>query len=285
MNGESPAASQPSSLDDLIALAVKAGRAIIEVRDAGFDAAKKADGSPVTLADQRAEAIILEGLARLAPDVPVLAEEEVAAGRAPALGARFFCVDPLDGTRDFVEGGTGEFTVNIALVVERTPVMGVIFAPATGALYAGEPARALKGAWSARTGERMQPLSPIRVAERSDKWRVTASRRSTGARTRAFIAALGDSELSPSSSSVKFGRIAEGAADLYPRFGEVSEWDAAAGHAILAAAGGGLMRLDGEPLRYGRAERRFLIDGFVAFGGASAEAEARRVLKTLASAA
>ncbi|MBL8549639.1 MAG: 3'(2'),5'-bisphosphate nucleotidase CysQ [Hyphomonadaceae bacterium] len=266
-------------LHDLVTLAVAAGREIMTIRDAGFSAVKKADGSPVTVADQRAEAVILEGLARLAPGVPVIAEEEAAAGRVPALDDVFFCVDPLDGTRDFIEGDSGEFTVNIALVRARTPIVGVIYAPATGALYAGEPGRALKGAWDARTGERVAPLAPISVAPAGDVWRVTASRRSTGKRIQSFIEALkGESEVLRSSSSIKFGMLAEGVADLYPRFGDVSEWDAAAGHAILAAAGGDLMRLDASPVRYGRADRGFIIDGFVAFGSPAAAAEALRIL-------
>jgi 3'(2'),5'-bisphosphate nucleotidase len=273
--------SFPPSLESLVALAIAAGREIMDVYESGREASQKKDGSPVTVADRRAEAVILEGLARLAPGAPVLAEEEWAAGRTPqGLGERFFCVDPLDGTRDFVEGG-GEFTVNIAAVDGGTPRMGVVFAPATGELYAGEPNRAFRSAWDARSGRNIEAARAIHVGRRTGCWRVTASRRSARGRTESFVDALGGATETPSSSSVKFCRIAEGAADLYPRFGDVYEWDAAAGHAILSAAGGGLMRLDGTPVTYGRAARDFLIDGFVAFGDAAAEAEARRILKLM----
>ena len=269
--------SFPPSLDSLIALAVAAGREIMAIYDSGPEAVEKPDGSPVTQADRQAEGVILKGLAELAPGLPVLAEEEWAAGRTPALGARFFSVDPLDGTRDFIAGGK-EFTVNIAAIEGGAPISGVVFAPALGALYAGEPGRAMKGAWDARSASNVEPLQPIRVGSQTGQWRVTASRRSGLSRTEAFIGSLGNVVDKPSSSSVKFCWIAEGAIDLYPRFGDVREWDAAAGHAVLSAAGGGLMRLDGAPVTYGRSEQGFLIDGFVAFGDAASEAEARRVL-------
>jgi 3'-phosphoadenosine 5'-phosphosulfate (PAPS) 3'-phosphatase len=170
--------------------------------------------------------------------------------------------------------------VNIAAIEGGTPRMGVVFAPATGELFAGEPDQAFRSAWDAHSGRNIEAPRTIRVGRRNG-WRVTASRRSARGRTESFVDALGGATETPSSSSVKFCRIAEGAADLYPRFGDVYEWDAAAGHAILGAAGGGLMRLDGTPVIYGRADRDFLIDGFVAFGDAASEAEARRILKLM----
>jgi 3'(2'),5'-bisphosphate nucleotidase len=270
--------SFPPPLESLISLAVAAGREVMAVYDSGAEAVAKADGSPVTQADQRAEAVILKGLAELAPGVPVVAEEEWAAGRTPSsVGARFFCVDPLDGTRDFI-ARRAEFTVNIAAIEHGIPTKGVVFAPASGVLYAGEPGRAMKAVWDARSTRNIETAKPIGVTSRSGPWRVTASRRSGLQRTEAFLEALGDAIEKPSSSSVKFCWIAEGDVDLYPRFGNVHEWDAAAGHAVLSAAGGGLMRLDGAPVTYGRSDRNFLIDGFVAFGDAAAEAEARRIL-------
>ena len=129
------------SLDDLIALTLNAGREIMRVRDAGIDAQTKGDGSIVTLADQRAEAVIEAGLKQLAPNTPMIGEEAVAEGRIPECGATFFCVDPLDGTKGFAKGGD-EFTVNIALIEQGEPIVGVVYAPATGELYAGEPGRA-----------------------------------------------------------------------------------------------------------------------------------------------
>ncbi|MBI1188206.1 MAG: 3'(2'),5'-bisphosphate nucleotidase CysQ [Alphaproteobacteria bacterium] len=274
------------SLEALIAIARDAGREIMAVRDAGVAARRKADGSPVTDADQRAEALILEGLARLAPGAPVLAEEAYAAGRRPDLGAAldFFCVDALDGTKDFLaEGDGGSFTVNIAWIEAGEPTVGVVFAPARGDLYAGSVGHgARRGAFDARTGAERAPLAPIRVAARAaPPWRIAASRRHGDAKTSAFIEALGETEDVRVSSSIKFCLVAAGEIDLYPRFGEISEWDAAAGHAVLRAAGGAMNRLTGEPVSYGRANRRFLIDGFVAAGGAPAESEARRILATM----
>ncbi len=270
--------SADPSIDDLISLALGAGREIMNVRDAGFDTEKKLDGSPVTIADQRAEKIIEEGLARLAPDVPMIGEEAFASGRIPEIGARFFCVDPLDGTRGFVKGGD-EFTVNIALIADGAPLKGVVFAPATGELYAGEPGRALSGRYNAHTGAELAALVQIRAqANAPATWRVVASDLSgRNQQTRDFTAKLGAVAMH-ASSSIKFCRLAEGAADLYPRFGDVREWDAAAGHAILSAAGGGVMGLDGAPLRYGAREDRFLIRGFVAFASAAAASAARAAL-------
>lgn len=267
------------SLDDLISLALAAGREIMAVRDAGFDAQKKLDGSAVTIADQRAEALIEQGLAQLSPGVPMIGEEAVAAGRIPDPGKRFFCVDPLDGTRGFVKGGD-EFTVNIAFVENGAPIVGVVFAPATGEFYAGEPGRALFGRFDARTGSSIHALAPIHAQTAPPpRWRIVASDHSgRNERTTAFIAAL-HGEAAHASSSIKFCRIAEGAADLYPRFGEVCEWDAAAGHAVLSAAGGGIMKLDGAPLVYGARDDKFLIRGFIAYASVEAANAARDVLK------
>lgn len=257
-------------LDDLIALALAAGREIMAVRAAGFDAEKKGDGSLVTIADRRAEAIIEAGLAALAPGVPMLGEEAASAGRIPECGARFFCVDPLDGTRGFAKGGD-EFTVNIALVEDGVPTHGVVLAPATGALFAGKPGLALGG----RDGA----LRPIRVRETPSRWRIVASDFSgRDERTARFVKAL-DGEVAHASSSIKFCRIAEGGADLYPRFGDVCEWDAAAGHAVLRAAGGDIMGLAGAPLKYGNAADNFLIRGFVAYSDDAAKAAARSALR------
>ena len=266
------------NLDDLIALALAAGREIMSVRAAGIDAKTKADGSLVTIADQRAEAIIEAGLAQLAPGVPMLGEEAVAAGRIPDCGVRFYCVDPLDGTRGFAKGGD-EFTVNIALVENTTPIVGVVYAPATGDLYAGEPGKALAGKCHPQTSQLLTPMTPIRVqVALPAQPRIVASDFSgRNERTGDFIKALGG-VITHASSSIKFCRVAEGAADLYPRFGDVSEWDAAAGHAILKAAGGEIMLLDGAPLRYGGKQGDFLIHGFVAYSSEAAKTAALRAL-------
>jgi 3'(2'), 5'-bisphosphate nucleotidase len=266
------------TLDDLIALALAAGREIMAVRAAGIDAQTKADGSLVTIADQRAEAIIEARLKDLAPDIPMLGEEAVATGRIADCSGSFFCVDPLDGTRGFAKGGD-EFTVNIALVENGTPTMGVIYAPATGELYAGEPGKSLAGKCHPQTAQLLEPVRPISTrAKLPQQPRVVASDFSgRNERTGAFIDALGG-VITHASSSIKFCRIAEGAADLYPRFGDVSEWDAAAGHAILKAAGGDIMHLDGAPLRYGGKNGDFLIHGFVAYSSAAAKQAALNAL-------
>ncbi len=269
------------SLDALIQLALDAGREVMAVKDAGFEAIDKADGSPVTIADQRAEAVIEAGLAKLSPGLAMLGEEATSEGRIPHLGAQFFCVDPIDGTRDFVEGATGEFTVNIALIEDRAPTMGVVLAPATGALYAGEPGRAVKAMADARKASLASDLKPISV-RRDGPWRVIASRRSgANSATDKFQEALGVHVRLQSSSSIKFCRLAEGDADLYPRFGQVSEWDAAAGHAVLIAAGGGIMTVKGAPLLYGNVATKFLVDGFVAYADDEAKAAALKALEKI----
>jgi len=283
-----PQSSRPP-LDALIVLALAAGREIMAVRDSGAEAMEKADGSPVTEADQRAEALILAGLAKMAPGALVLAEEAYAAGARPDLdgASNFFCVDALDGTKDFIAPGEGAFTVNIGWIEAGVPEMGVVFAPARGDLFAGEcrpkgKGQALRGAYDARTGKEKAPLAAIKIAGRTAApWRIAASRRHGDAKTAAFIEALGETEEVRVSSSIKFCLLAAGEIDLYPRFGNISEWDASAGHAILRAAGGAMHRLTGEPVTYGRAARNFLIDGFIASGGESAEREANRALSAL----
>lgn len=266
-------------LQDLIDLALAAGREIMAVRAAGFDTQLKLDGSIVTIADQRAEAIIEHGLRRIAPEIPMIGEEAVTLGRVPQCGQLFWCVDPLDGTRGFAKGGD-EFTVNIALVRAGIPTHGVVYAPATGDLYAGEPGAAFSAQCDIATATLKTPLAAIH-AERTapQQWRIVASENSgRDARTGAFIAALSGAA-AHASSSIKFCRLAEGAADFYPRFGDVSEWDAAAGHAILRAAGGDVMRLDGAPLRYGDRDGKFLIKGFVAYSSEEAKAAALKAMQ------
>jgi len=258
-------------LSDLIDLALAAGREIMIVRAAGFDEKTKLDGSIVTIADQRAEAIIEQGLARIAPDVPMIGEEAVADGRIPQCGELFWCVDPLDGTRGFAKGGD-EFTVNIALVQNGTPTHGVVYAPATGELYAGEPGAAFAARCEVATATLQTPLAAISAQrEKPTQWRIVASETSgRDARTGDFVRTL-DGAVKHASSSIKFCLVAAGEADLYPRFGEVCEWDAAAGHAILRAAGGDIMRLDGAPLKYGDRDGGFLVRGFVAYANEDAK--------------
>jgi 3'(2'), 5'-bisphosphate nucleotidase len=264
-------------LDDLIQLALAAGREIMNIRAGGVSATQKLDGSIVTLADHRAEAIIEAGLAKLSPGAPMIGEEAVAQGRIPECGDFFFCVDPLDGTRGFAKGGD-EFTVNIGLIENGAPSMGVVFAPASGELYAGEPGCALRARYDRATEAILEAPAAIHTAQPSKPWRIVASDFSgRNERTGAFVKAL-NGATTHASSSIKFCRVAEGAADLYPRFGEVSEWDVAAAHAVLVAAGGDIMSLEGKPLRYGSRQNQFVIPGFIAFASSAAASAARSVL-------
>jgi 3'(2'), 5'-bisphosphate nucleotidase len=228
-------------LDLMLAAARAASSEIMAVYLSEFDADTKADGSPVTLADQRAEATILEHLAPAG--IPVLAEESAAAGVVPVLGQRFFCVDPLDGTKEFLKRN-GEFTVNIALVEDGRPVMGVVIAPATGATFIGGP----DGAFEINDRGEMLPL---RTAM-DGPMKVVASRSHGHSALAAFCATFEVEKDVSVGSSLKFCLVARGEAQLYPRFTPTSDWDTAAGQAVLEAAGGAVLALDGSPLRYGK---------------------------------
>ena len=256
-------------LDEIIAAALAAGEAILDIyRQDDFAAKVKADGSPVTEADARAEAIILDVLAKAAPGVPVVAEEAVAAGHIPICGRRFFLVDALDGTKEFLNRN-GDFTVNIALVEEGAPVLGVVYTPVHGDLFVGE---AGKGARRARYAEgRIGDWSAIQVRQRpSAGLGVVASRSHLSQETRDFIDRFEVADLVSAGSSLKFCRVAAGEADLYPRLSRTMEWDTAAGDAVLRAAGGRVVTLDGKPLAYGKQEQTedsaFANPWFVACG-------------------
>jgi 3'(2'), 5'-bisphosphate nucleotidase len=268
-------ASLPDLLDLLIDTAIAAAEPIMDVYSRPIVATHKADGSPVTEADERAEAVILERLAPTA--IPVLAEESVAAGRIPALDGRFFVVDPLDGTKEFLKRN-GEFTVNIALVEAGRPVLGVVYAPATGALYAGAAAGAFAGkVTDGRLGERRRIAVSL-----ADPFRIVASRSHGHAALSSLCQKFAVAEDVSVGSSLKFCLVADGTARLYPRFTPTCEWDTAAGQAVLEAAGGTVLTLDGTPMRYGHADRGFLNPFFVAAASRelaqSAAAEMRRLL-------
>lgn len=228
------------------ALARAAGELILEVYGTAFAVQDKADSSPVTLADERAEALITPALQRLRPAWPVVAEEAAARGLAPAPADCFWLVDPLDGTREFV-ARNGEFTVNIALVRQGQPVLGVVYLPVPDRLYAGVVGQ---GAWLQADGRRR----PIAARLQPAAGAVVACSRSHGdvAALQAWLQGQPVAAWVPAGSSLKFGLIAAGEADLYPRLGRTMEWDTAAGHAVLAAAGGSVCDLDGRPLRYGK---------------------------------
>ncbi len=248
----------------LVEAACEAGAAIQRHFDADGGHELKADRSPVTDADREAEAILLAALARLDPATPVVAEEEASAGRIPEVGARFWLVDPLDGTREFVRRGT-DFTVNLGLVEDGVPTLGVVYASARGELYVGDASTG--EAWFERRpvgASRGADRRPLRVREPGAMLDVVASRSHGDPRTDAYLASFAVGRRVSVGSSLKFALVAAGEADLYPRTGPTMEWDTAAGHAVLLAAGGRVLGEDGAPLRYGKPH--FRNGGFVACG-------------------
>ena len=236
------------------------------VREAGIRT--KADGSPVTAADEAAEAVIRDGLARLAPDVPIVSEEH-AAREKPDIptgpGASYFLVDPLDGTREFI-AGRDEYTINIAVIGAGVPLLGIITAPALGLTWRGIVGRGAEriapaGAASRATEIHTRPRPARDVV-------IVVSRSHLEARTRGYVDAFPQATLVQCGSAVKFCRVAEGTADLYPRLAPTRDWDVAAGHAIVKAAGGDVTAPDGSPLRYGTND--LLIPAFIAAGAFTA---------------
>lgn len=229
----------------------------------------KADESPVTAADRESDALIVSELKELAPAIPVISEEWAASHNTEP-GADFFLVDPLDGTREFLSG-RGEFTINIALIHEGSPVFGVVYAPALSDIYVtlgpDKAARACLDPKAPFPGFDKIDWQPMHVrAPAGDHCVAVVSRSHLDDRTKAFLDEHDITDSVPGGSSIKFCLVAEGKADVYPRFGRTMEWDTAAGHAILTAAGGAVLDEDGAPLRYGKAKRGLDNPGFVAWG-------------------
>ncbi|MCY3812786.1 MAG: 3'(2'),5'-bisphosphate nucleotidase CysQ [Gammaproteobacteria bacterium] len=249
--------------DALIHLAAAAGREILDVYETPFDVTTKDDASPLTEADLRAHRVIVDGLHELTPDVPVISEEaEPPPFQERRHWERYWLVDPLDGTKEFV-GRNGEFTVNIALIEAGEPVVGVVGVPVRGHIYVGDcrANSAFRLSEGGRDPLRTRTMKPGLVT-------VVASRRHGGGRLAGYLDTLAKSfEIArrPVGSSLKFCLLAEGEADLYPRLGPTSEWDIAAAHAVLQAAGGTVMLTDGAPMRY-NAKESFLNPDFVAVG-------------------
>jgi 3'(2'), 5'-bisphosphate nucleotidase len=236
----------PTFAESVARIAQAAAAVILEIYATDFAVRGKTDASPVTEADERAEAVIVEALRALAPEVPIVAEEAVAGGVTPQVGDWFWLVDPLDGTKEFISRN-GEFTVNIALIHRGVPVLGVVQAPALGRLYVGVVGQ---GAWlddgSGRRAIRCRPVPPEGLT-------VVASRsHGDAAALDTFLAGRKVAALANAGSSLKLCLVAAGEADLYPRLGRTMEWDIAAGHAVLSAAGGSVTTLDGGPLGYGK---------------------------------
>ena len=245
-------------------IARRAGAAILEVYATGDRSAEsKSDASPLTAADLRSHRLIVAALGELTPDIPVLSEEGAATAYPErAAWRRYWLVDPLDGTREFLSRN-GQFTVNIALVEAHAPVLGVVQVPVSDTTYQGVPG---VGAW--RQAGAAAP-EPIRVRPRAaDPVRVVGSRSHRGDSLDAFLERLGAFELKPIGSSLKFCLVAEGSADVYPRLGPTSEWDTAAAHAVAAGAGGAVVQLDGTPLRYND-KAELLNPFFVVYGDRS----------------
>jgi len=245
-------------------IVIRAGAAILAINRSAMKVDGKADGSPVTEADLAADRIIAAGLAQLAPKIPSLSEERAASVELPCENS-FFLIDPLDGTKEFV-AGRNEFTVNLALVTHGTPLLGIVSAPALGLVWRGIVGR---GAERLTFAEGKQLLERVRTRPHppgGQPWTVAVSRSHGDARTEAFIAARPAAVRCELGSAVKFGRLAEGAVDIYPRLSPTSEWDVAAGHAVVAAAGGTITDSKGAALRFGAGGKHFIVPEFIAWG-------------------
>jgi 3'(2'), 5'-bisphosphate nucleotidase len=256
-------------LQPLTDLVIRAGAAILAVNRVGLKVDGKQDGSPVTEADLAADRIIGEGLARLLPEVPAISEERVHLATPPYRGS-FFLIDPLDGTKEYV-AGRDEFTVNLALVTDGAPLLGIIGAPALGLIWRGLVGRGAERLTA--TGCSSGPAEPIHtrhIPPPGAPWVAAVSRSHGDNRTEAFIDGRPGAVRLKLGSAVKFGRLAEGAADIYPRFAPTCEWDIAAGHAIVTAAGGKVTDGCGANLRFGEGRKDFIVPEFIAWGDPAA---------------
>jgi len=256
-------------LEELTALVSAAALAIQRTQASLGTPQLKADHSPVTAADFAAQSVILDGLARLLPGVPVVSEEALPAEQA-ALGPYFVLVDPLDGTKEFL-AGRDEFTINVAIIADGVPVLGVLYAPARQVLWRGIVGRlAERLVLPPGAGPGQAPRMPIRTRARPARLCALTSRSHLDRDTEAFLAAMPVAERIACGSALKFGLIAEGAADVYPRLAPTSQWDIAAGHAVVTAAGGVVLAPDGKPLSYGRGKQGFRVRAFIAWGDPAA---------------
>ncbi|GAA0033206.1 3'(2'), 5'-bisphosphate nucleotidase [Bradyrhizobium ottawaense] len=253
-------------MEPLTALVVKAGEAILSVNRAAMRIDGKQDGSPVTEADLAADHIIADGLAQLAGDVPTLSEERTPLA-SPSFDGSFFLIDPLDGTKEFV-AGRDEFTVNLALVTSGEPLLGIVSAPALGLLWRGIVGRgAERVSFDGATIGVAEPIHTRKLPAQGEPWIAAVSRSHGDPRSEAFIDSRPNAVRRTVGSAVKFGRIAEGSADIYPRFGPTCEWDVGAGSAVVTAAGGKVTDGKGGELRFGeRHASGFIIPEFIAWG-------------------
>lgn len=265
-----PALDHRHLAEALLPSVIAAGALQMRYQTSGIAVEIKSDDSPVTAADREAEALLVAALNAAAPDVPVLAEERAAAGAVPEIAERFFAVDPLDGTKEFV-AGRPEFTINVGLVESGLPRFGLIFAPALSALYVTLDAGAAYGCTLPVDGSiaSLAGCALTRLAVRKahpGALHALVSRTTNNAPCQSFLHSVGVSSSTQIGSSLKFCLIAAGEADVYARFGPTREWDTAAGHAILVAAGGSIVTTDGDALTYGKAAQGYLNPDFVAWG-------------------
>ncbi|MBU6458730.1 MAG: 3'(2'),5'-bisphosphate nucleotidase CysQ [Bradyrhizobium sp.] len=256
-------------VEPLTELVIRAGAAILAVSRVDLNIDGKPDGSPVTDADVVADRVIGEGLARLAPTIPAVSEERVHLVRSSLRGS-FFLIDPLDGTKEYI-AGRSEFTVNLALVSEGTPLLGIIGAPALGLIWrglVGQGAQRLTASGSSAGAA--TAIRTRRIPQPGRPWVAAVSRSHGDARTEAFIDGRPGAIRSVLGSAVKFGRVAEGSVDIYPRLAPTCEWDIAAGHAIVTAAGGKIADARGNALKFGQGTSNFIVPEFVAWGDPTA---------------
>ena len=255
----------PLPIENLIAIARRAGEAILEIYNTDFSVEEKSDQSPLTEADKAAHDIIVAALTEQTPDIPLLSEESSDIAFEQRSGwRRYWLIDPLDGTREFIKRN-GEFTVNIALIEDHQPVLGVVYVPVMALTYFGAQG---KGAFKQAAGAAAEPIRVQTSMRRPVQ--VAGSRSHAGDSLKQFLANLGDHEIVSMGSSLKICLVAEGKADVYPRLGPTSEWDTAAAQAVVEAAGGQITRTDMQPLRY-NTKAELLNPFFFVFGDASVD--------------
>src|SRR5882724_2181757 len=255
-------------IEPLTELVARAGAAILAIDRRTMSRHGKADGSPVTEADMAADRVIADGLARLLPEVQTLSEERTHLAQLPYTSS-FFLIDPLDGTKEFL-AGRNEFTVNLALVTDGVPLLGIVGAPALGLIWRGLVGRGAERLTLGDGAPRVEPIRTQPCPPRGKPWTVAVSRSHGDDLTEAFIAERPGAIRSELGSAVKFGRVAEGLVDIYPRLSPTCEWDVAAGHAVVTAAGGRITDSKGAALHFGAGREDFIMPEFIAWGDPTA---------------